>query len=217
MAIDIALTGAETLYSFWLNHPNLFTEMQMQFVPVERMPDWVPIEHQSDKCIGLRETGCEKGVCMVLEEDIETTLNKLISRSGKLIVYQVSSIRNMTGICFCDFSAKRFLKLYSHLLSISKNLGIPVPTTLFVDSKEYPDPDARGDTVRIDDMEIPIAPIVLALILGPMLESNLRRSLLMSQGSWTIFFTRPLSVFFLLLAVVSVCWPLISRKKKAKA
>lgn len=66
-------------------------------------------------------------------------------------------------------------------------------------------------------MEIPIAPIVLALILGPMLESNLRRSLLMSQGSWTIFFTRPLSVFFLLLAVVSVCWPLISRKKKAKA
>ena len=32
-------------------------------------------------------------------------------------------------------------------------------------------------------LEIPIAPIVLALILGPLAESNLRRSLLLSQGS----------------------------------
>ena len=41
-------------------------------------------------------------------------------------------------------------------------------------------------------LEIPIAPIVLALILGPLAESNLRRSLLLSQGSASIFFTRPI-------------------------
>ena len=65
-------------------------------------------------------------------------------------------------------------------------------------------------------MEIPIAPIVLALILGPMLESNFRRSLLMSSGSWAIFFTRPISLFFIFLSVVSVCWPLISKARKTR-
>lgn len=61
-------------------------------------------------------------------------------------------------------------------------------------------------------LEIPIAPIVLALILGPMAESNLRRSLLMSNGSFSIFVTRPISIFFLLLAAVSLLWPLLRRK-----
>lgn len=68
-------------------------------------------------------------------------------------------------------------------------------------------------------LEIPIAPIVLALILGPLAESNLRRSLLLSQGSASIFFTRPICIFFLLLAVLSLCWPLLrkvlSNRKKA--
>lgn len=69
-------------------------------------------------------------------------------------------------------------------------------------------------------LEIPIAPIVLALILGPMLESNLRRSLLMSEGSFSIFVTRPICVFFLVLAAISLCWPLIMKainKKTEKA
>lgn len=68
-------------------------------------------------------------------------------------------------------------------------------------------------------LEIPIAPIVLALILGPLAESNLRRSLLLSQGSASIFFTRPICIFFLLLAVLSLCWALLrkalSNRKKA--
>ena len=68
-------------------------------------------------------------------------------------------------------------------------------------------------------LEIPIAPIVLALILGPLAESNLRRSLLLSQGSASIFFTRPICIFFLVLAVLSLCWPLLrkalSNRKKA--
>ena len=67
-------------------------------------------------------------------------------------------------------------------------------------------------------LEIPIAPIVLALILGPLAESNLRRSLLLSQGSASIFFTRPISLLFLALSVVSVAFALLQKhrdKKKA--
>lgn len=49
-----------------------------------------------------------------------------------------------------------------------------------------------------------VSPILLALILGPMAEQNLRRSLMLSQGNPMIFVTRPISVIFLVLAVFMV-------------
>lgn len=66
---------------------------------------------------------------------------------------------------------------------------------------------------------IPVAPIVLAIILGPMAESAGSQSLIMSDGSFSIFFTRPISLILLLLAVFSLAWPFIrngidSRKNK---
>ncbi len=51
----------------------------------------------------------------------------------------------------------------------------------------------------------PVSPILLALILGPMAEQNFRRSLMIAQGDATIFFTRPLSAAFIILAVLSIC------------
>ena len=40
------------------------------------------------------------------------------------------------------------------------------------------------------------APLVLAFVLGPLMENNLRKSLIMSQGDFSIFFTRPLAGLF---------------------
>ena len=51
-------------------------------------------------------------------------------------------------------------------------------------------------------LDFPLAPAVLGLILGPMLEKSLRTSLEMSAGSFGIFVTRPISAFLLGLAVV---------------
>jgi putative tricarboxylic transport membrane protein len=48
--------------------------------------------------------------------------------------------------------------------------------------------------------DYPVAPMVLAQILGGMMESNYRRSLAMSQGDPTIFLTRPITVVILVLA-----------------
>lgn len=48
------------------------------------------------------------------------------------------------------------------------------------------------------------APLVLGLVLGPLMEESLRRSLLISQGSAAIFFERPISVAILALALVLV-------------
>jgi len=46
-------------------------------------------------------------------------------------------------------------------------------------------------------LDFPMAPAILTLILGPMMEQHLRESLSLSQGSYAIFFTRPISLFFL--------------------
>jgi putative tricarboxylic transport membrane protein len=61
------------------------------------------------------------------------------------------------------------------------------------------------------------APLLLGFILGPMMEENLRRALLLSRGDWTAFVTRPLSAGLLLAAaamVVIVLLPSIRRKRE---
>lgn len=60
------------------------------------------------------------------------------------------------------------------------------------------------------------APLVLAFVLGPMMENNLRKSLIMSQGDFTIFFTRPLAAVSLIIAFILLISPLIPwlRKKR---
>ncbi|MFC7410325.1 tripartite tricarboxylate transporter permease [Hydrogenophaga atypica] len=61
------------------------------------------------------------------------------------------------------------------------------------------------------------APLLLGLILGPMMEENLRRSLLLSRGDWSVFVTRPLSASLLAAAVlllVVVLSPSIKKKSE---
>ncbi|MGH7334153.1 MAG: tripartite tricarboxylate transporter permease [Candidatus Rokuibacteriota bacterium] len=53
------------------------------------------------------------------------------------------------------------------------------------------------------------APLVLALVLGPMLETSLRQSLIMSRGDLTVFIARPLSAALLLLALGLLVRPLV--------
>jgi putative tricarboxylic transport membrane protein len=53
------------------------------------------------------------------------------------------------------------------------------------------------------------APLVLAFVLGPLMENNLRKSLILSQGGFSIFFTRPISAACLLVALVLLVSPLI--------
>jgi TctA family transporter len=62
------------------------------------------------------------------------------------------------------------------------------------------------------------APLLLGFILAPMMEENLRGALLVSQGDWTIFVTRPLSSGLLIAAallIVVVSLPAIRRRREA--
>jgi putative tricarboxylic transport membrane protein len=68
---------------------------------------------------------------------------------------------------------------------------------------------ALGYILRTE--EYPLAPMVLGLILGPIAEVNLRRSLRISGGSLDIFVTNPISLVVLLASVVSLLYPIIQQ------
>ena len=61
-----------------------------------------------------------------------------------------------------------------------------------------------------------VSPILLALILGPMAEQNLRRALIISHGDPFIFFKRPISAAFILLAVFVIVSSYYRIKKTAQ-
>lgn len=56
---------------------------------------------------------------------------------------------------------------------------------------------------------LPPAPILFGLVLGPLLEENVRRTLVVHQ-SWTIFFERPLSLTLIVISIFTLAYPLIT-------
>jgi len=60
------------------------------------------------------------------------------------------------------------------------------------------------------------APIILGFVLGPILEDNFRRSLIMSGGDWTTFFVRPVSLILLLINIFILVGPFLFRFFKQK-
>jgi TctA family transporter len=66
-------------------------------------------------------------------------------------------------------------------------------------------------------LECEPAPLLLGYILGPLLEENMRRALVLSRGDYTVFVTRPISLVMLLVAVallIVVIVPAVSKKRE---
>jgi len=66
-------------------------------------------------------------------------------------------------------------------------------------------------------LKVPSTPLIIGFILGTMTELNLRQALMQSAGSWSIFVTRPISLIFLLVAVVSAVMAVRRSKASRKA
>lgn len=64
-----------------------------------------------------------------------------------------------------------------------------------------------GFLMRVDDY--PLAPMVLGLILGPIAEQNLRRTLQLSGGSLDVFYTEPITAVILAFAALSLLVPVL--------
>jgi putative tricarboxylic transport membrane protein len=62
--------------------------------------------------------------------------------------------------------------------------------------------------------EFPAAPLLIAFLLGPMIENSLRQALIMSKTGWYIFLTRPISLVFLILTVISIVGIFLRRRRE---
>ncbi|MEJ2034871.1 MAG: tripartite tricarboxylate transporter permease, partial [Maritimibacter sp.] len=69
-------------------------------------------------------------------------------------------------------------------------------------------------------LKFPLAPIILALVLGEMMETNFRRALISNKGEWSIFYTSPMTVILIIIAILAFVLPALSlmqaRRRRAK-
>jgi putative tricarboxylic transport membrane protein len=64
--------------------------------------------------------------------------------------------------------------------------------------------------------DFPLAPVILALVLGPMMETSLRRALSLSNGDWGVLFASPLVLALWGLVAVSALVPMIRTLRRAR-
>jgi putative tricarboxylic transport membrane protein len=64
--------------------------------------------------------------------------------------------------------------------------------------------------------DVSVSPAVLGLILGPMAESNFRRALLRSEGTYSIFFASPIAWVFVVLTLITLLGPVVGDALKKK-
>ena len=63
---------------------------------------------------------------------------------------------------------------------------------------------------------IPMPPLILAFVLGGLMEENLRRSLLISNGSWDFLWSRPLTASIIAVTISIVSWQVYKTLKNRK-
>ena len=147
----------------------------------------------------------------------------LMQNSGDVVygIFAALLIANVFMILFLFMGMKGFIRL----LSIPQHILYPVILALCVVG-------AFGVNNRLFDVGallffgvlgylmikfgFPLTPLVLGFILGPLLETNLRRGLMLSQGDFMPFLTSPIAAVFLLIAAGSVIFAIYSNHKKKK-
>lgn len=70
--------------------------------------------------------------------------------------------------------------------------------------------------ITFERYRFPLAPVVLGFVIGPILEVNLRRALMLSKGDWLPFLTKPLSATFLLVALSIVVFGILRRRASSR-
>ncbi|HWP59138.1 MAG TPA: tripartite tricarboxylate transporter permease [Candidatus Acidoferrales bacterium] len=66
-------------------------------------------------------------------------------------------------------------------------------------------------------LDYPLAPVVLGLVLGPLIERALRQAMVLSNGDWRIFVTRPIAASLMLVTLTLLVAPFLFRGRRAAA
>lgn len=147
----------------------------------------------------------------------------LMQNNGDVVygIFAALLIANIFMILFLFLGMKGFIRL----LSIPQHILYPVILALCVVG-------AFGVNNRLFDVGallffgvlgylmikfgFPLTPLVLGFILGPLLETNLRRGLMLSQGDFMPFVTSPIAATFLIITAISVSFAIYNNNKKKK-
>ena len=113
------------------------------------------------------------------------------------------------------------IKIWVRLLQVPKRILLPIISILCIVGS-YALRNTFFDTgimlffgllgYFMNKYDFPIVPMLLAIILGPALEEHMRMSLIIAQGDPSIFVTHPISLIFILIALVSFIVPLMRRR-----
>lgn len=110
------------------------------------------------------------------------------------------------------------IRLFAKVINIPKRFLLPVILVLtFVGSYAYNNSMIDVYVMVgfgilgyfLNKMEFSMSSIVIGIILGTLAESNFRGALMMSDGSLMIFLTHPICAFFLIVALISLCSPIL--------
>lgn len=121
---------------------------------------------------------------------------------------------------FMYLQGKLFIKAFVNITKLPTTILIPILTVLCVVGSFAVSNNISDVFIMLIfgllayvlmKFKFPITPMVIAIVLGPLVEQNLRRSLIISEGTASIFFTRPISLIFLALSIFIVIYPLFKR------
>lgn len=136
------------------------------------------------------------------------------------IVYTIMVALIFVNI-FMFIQGKLFVRIFAQITKIPVNLLLPIllvlcTTGAFAENNTMFDVwmmfiFGLGGYILLRN-DFPVTPLLLARILGPLAETSMRQSLILSRGSYLIFFTRPISLIFILLTVASIVFAIYKKK-----
>lgn len=148
----------------------------------------------------------------------------MFDKQGDLVygIFAICLIANLMMLIF-EYGG---IKVFARILMVPKYILMPIILVLCVVG-------AYGLNSRLFDVwaillfgivayvlekfNVPLTPIILGFILGPTIETNLRRGLIASQGSYLPFITSPIAVVFLTVSVVVVAMAVRKELRMHKA
>jgi len=133
-----------------------------------------------------------------------------IFRDQGAIIYVI-----MIGLVFINLfmfvQGKLLIKCFVRIMSVSQKLLLPI-LVLFSVIGAFSCRESLFDVMLmlvvgfvfyvLDKFKFPAAPVILGIILGPIAEVSLKQSLIMSEGSWSIFVTRPISLSIIVIMIL---------------
>jgi len=144
----------------------------------------------------------------------------LFVKSGD-IIYAIF-IGLIVANIFHFFIASLGLKIFIKILSVSRSLLFPAIVVICIAGAFTTNSSIFDVYVMIvfgvigyvmKKFHFPIAPLLMGYILGPLLETSLVQTLILSDGSILPIFTRPISLFFVLLTVFFILWTVFIQRR----